>query len=153
MTRTALLSLLLTCAALPAVADCATAGLRVRCIYVGPDPDQQRGDIGARFVTASPEINIVIAGPRHRDPRPHFRPDRRIRNGVPARNVYGSRHDIIARGDRLPDDSLILMNPTRYGLPRPRDGWTYFAVDRDIYRAELRSRRVLDYVNPHITRR
>jgi hypothetical protein len=52
----------------------------------------------------------------------------------------------------VPPEGLILMNPSRYGLPLPQDGWTYFSLGRAIYRADLRTREVLTYVNPHINR-
>lgn len=38
------------------------------------------------------------------------------------------------------------------GFPA-RDGWVYFTVGREIYRADLDDRIVLDFVNPHIQTR
>ena len=57
---------------------------------------------------------------------------------------------IYTTGEVLPGDVLILIDPTRYGLPRPRDGWTYFQMGRQIYRATMRGREILNHVNPHI---
>ncbi|WP_136635231.1 hypothetical protein [Pseudooceanicola onchidii] len=126
----------------PARADCATSGLRVRCLHVGPNTSvtestAPRPGISARFVTVA-------------------RPDTGQRNEaghrVAAKQI-APRTDVLGPGDTLPGDVLILMNPLRYGLPRPEAGWTYFKMGRDIYRAEIRTRRVLNYVNPHINRR
>jgi hypothetical protein len=140
MTRTLAFGLLLAGIAGPAVADCATAGLRVRCVYVGPDSSSEdRSRIGARFVVVAPK------GEERTTSRRHF-------IGVPPVVAGVAAHHILDKGDVLPDESLILMNPLRYGLPRPENGWTYFKVGEDIYRAEIQSRRVLNYINPHINR-
>jgi len=54
-------------------------------------------------------------------------------------------------GDVLPDDVMILMNRERFGLPAPQDGWTYFRDGYDVYRADLRTREVLDRMNDHMS--
>lgn len=141
MMRSLALGLLLSAISGPVVADCATAGLGVRCLNVGPDAGQEgveRHQTGAR--------RIVSTGPRS---KPEDRPGRFI---VPPIVAGVAAHHILSYGDTLPEDGLILMNPLRYGLPRPENGWTYFKVGEDIYRAEIRSRRVLNYINPHINR-
>ncbi|EAQ01466.1 hypothetical protein OB2597_01217 [Pseudooceanicola batsensis HTCC2597] len=127
----------------PAGAQCATEGLRVKCIYVGPNEDgNARGsEIISRFVTV-PEREVAN---EETDRDSTFKRIMARRNKVPE--------PTFSEGDTLPADVLVLMNPLRYGLPRPRDGWTYFSHGSEIYRAILRSRRVLDYVNPHISRR
>ncbi len=53
-------------------------------------------------------------------------------------------------GDVLPEDVMVLINRHRYGLPAPRDGWTYFRAGDDIYRADLHTREVIDRVNDHL---
>lgn len=144
MLRSIGLGLLLTSLAGPAIAQCATEGLRVRCIYVGPNEQGQdaieapeKAEIAARFVTAPPRNSERAIANRFRS--------------VAARKNKAIK-PTYAKGDILPVDVLIMMNPGRHGLPRPRDGWAYFAINKEIYRAELRSRRVLDFVNPHISR-
>lgn len=139
MRQLILSALMMTGLALPAAADCATAGLRTRCIYVGPsDNGQIRMQSGARFVTVAPSGNEAT-----------------VSRQVGTRRVAPARvapEPALRRGDILPDNVLILMNPPRYGLPRPRDGWTYFTVGDNIYRADIITRRVLNHINPHITR-
>lgn len=56
-----------------------------------------------------------------------------------------------APGDRLPDDYTVLFNRSRYDLPAPRDGWTYFRVGYEIYRADMFTRIVIDRVNDHMS--
>lgn len=51
-----------------------------------------------------------------------------------------------APGDVLPDDYMVMLNSRRRGLPAPRDGWTYFRVEREIYRADLHTRVVIERV-------
>lgn len=120
----------------PVVAECATAGLRTRCIYVGPNADTTIGPAatGARVVTV-PQARVV--------------PQRRLFTKAPPPVVPTN---VLDKGDQLPEDVLILMNPLRYGLPRPQDGWAYFKFGDQIYRADISTRRVLNYVNPHINR-
>ena len=140
-----LTAILLGTFAAPAVADCATAGLNVKCLYAGPDRSDadtsSATDGGPRFVTVTrtPGARITSSGGAGHRVFP------------PARSTSAKPH--LQPGDVLPADVLILMNPPRYGLPRPRDGWTYFTVGDGIYRADIITRRVLNYVNPHITRR
>lgn len=140
MVRFAVSCLLLASVTGPAVADCATAGLRVRCVYVGPETtSEDRSKSGARFVVATPKREKRTGTGTH-----VF--------AVPPLVAGVAAHHILEQGDVLPDEGLILMNPLRYGLPRPENGWTYFKVGEDIYRAEIQSRRVLNYINPHIAR-
>jgi len=47
-------------------------------------------------------------------------------------------------GDVLPNQYMMLFDVSRYDLPRPKDGWVYFTVGTDIYRANLNSRTVLE---------
>ncbi len=144
MPRPAILGLVsalcLTIPVTEASAQCAASGARVRCVYTGPSADAgDRRDIGARFVTATRPAAGSADGVRRVGrvvwplPRTHSSPDR-----------------IYTTGEVLPGDVLILIDPTRYGLPRPRDGWTYFQMGRQIYRATMRGREVLNHVNPHI---
>ncbi|QOL79826.1 hypothetical protein [Pseudooceanicola spongiae] len=49
-------------------------------------------------------------------------------------------------GDVLPYKYMVLMNTARYGLPNAQDGWVYFDVDGQIYRASLSTREVIDRV-------
>lgn len=141
MLRLTISALILLGVSTPALADCATAGLRVRCLYVGPDDSaQNRSQIGARFVTAARPSDTAAEG----QPAAGHR--------VKAAAPRAPKVPVLARGDLLPEDVLILMNPIRYGLPRPQDGWTYFTVGDAIYRADIHTRRVLNYINPHINR-
>ncbi|WP_407492895.1 hypothetical protein [Pseudooceanicola sp. MF1-13] len=143
MIRVTSLTVLLMATAAPVLADCATDGLRVRCIYVGDDKVEieQPGEdaperISARFVTANQRNSAEAVAQRFKT--------------VAARRVT-PMEPTYKPGDTLPADVLIMLNPVRHGLPRPRDGWTYFTVGREVYRADLRSRQVLDFVNPHIS--
>lgn len=54
-----------------------------------------------------------------------------------------------APGDILPEGVTVLFNRTRYDLPAPQDGWTYFRVGYEIYRADMFTRVVIDRVNDH----
>ena len=146
--KSILFGLLAASLAGPALAACNSADTRVRCLYVGPNEDtaaetgtevqdaQDRSGLSARFVTVTRPASGARLGAA----------GKRIMAKPPVRET-----PILAVGDTLPDNVLVLMNPLRYGLPRPRDGWTYFTLGRDIYRADIRTRRVLTYVNPHIT--
>jgi len=143
MIRLFSLTVLLCVTAVPAMADCATDGLRVRCVYVGADKveieepgEDSRDRISARFVTANQRNSEEAVAKRFKRVA--------ARRATPTEPTY-------TRGDTLPRDVLIMLNPVRHGLPRPRDGWTYFTVGREVYRADLRTRRVLDFVNPHIS--
>lgn len=49
-------------------------------------------------------------------------------------------------GDVLPYQYMVLLNTSRYGLPQAQDGWVYFDVDGQIYRADLGTRQVIDRV-------
>lgn len=130
----------LTLMASQGLANCATSGLKVRCLYVGPNEEaQERSEIGARFVT-------VTEGGSEAEPG-----RRTVRHRIlPA--ARSAPEPALRKGDLLPEGVLILMNPIRYGLPRPRDGWTYFTLGSEIYRADIHTRRVLNYINPHINR-
>ena len=57
---------------------------------------------------------------------------------------------VLSPGDRLPDGVTVLFNRSRYHLPAPRDGWTYFRVGYEIYRADMFTRTVIDRVNDHM---
>ncbi|MGR3551728.1 hypothetical protein [Pseudooceanicola sp.] len=194
MFRLTAIGLILSGLAGPAVAACATAGLDVRCIRVGPPEElNTQGQ-------ATPQVSTIVSetATRQREridqQREDARPERtaranirRIETGLETRLETG-RADISARfvtapdrsgsprlttrgrqvvarqpapkparpilepGAVVPPEGLILMNPSRYGLPLPQDGWTYFSLGRAIYRADLRTREVLTYVNPHINR-
>lgn len=125
-----------------AQAQCSNVGTRVKCLFTGPSAmarADRKAQMSARFV-AVPALPSDRAGQTDRKqirkatlPQPRKVPDQRFDQGQP-----------------LPATFLILMNPMRHGLPEPRDGWAYFHVGSEIYRAELTSRRVLDYVTPHL---
>ncbi len=127
-----------------AAAQCASDGTRVRCVYAGPSEiTQHRSKIGARFVTATRHASVDDDG--------HDNGLRRVRRVVwPLPQRLGHPDHIYRVGETLPKEVLILIDPLRYGLPRPRDGWTYFQLGQQIYRAEMRTRRVLNHVNPHL---
>ena len=56
-------------------------------------------------------------------------------------------------GDILPRGQYnMVMNAPYYGLPRARDGWVYFRVERDIVRVQLRSMEVLEIVTNEAAR-
>lgn len=55
-------------------------------------------------------------------------------------------------GQELPANYYMLANSASYGLPRPSDGWTYFRVEREVYRVNLVSREVLERVTDQLTR-
>lgn len=52
----------------------------------------------------------------------------------------------LTAGDLLPDDAMVMINTGYYGLPPARDGWWYFKVDGQIYRADADSRVILERV-------
>lgn len=54
-------------------------------------------------------------------------------------------------GDVLPEGVTVLFNRKRYDLPAPTDGWTYFRVGQEIFRADLFTRKVIDRVNDHVS--
>lgn len=55
-------------------------------------------------------------------------------------------------GQELPLNYYMLANSASYGLPRPSDGWTYFRVEREVYRVNLVSRQVLERVTEQLQR-
>lgn len=56
-------------------------------------------------------------------------------------------------GDILPRGEFnMLMNSRYYGLPRARDGWVYFRVDRDIMRVDLATMEILEIVTDEASR-
>ncbi|MWB77106.1 hypothetical protein GLS40_03620 [Pseudooceanicola sp. 216_PA32_1] len=135
----------LACAAIaPAVhAACSVTISTARCVsafgQAPTGPATEEAGISARFVQA-PE-----------------RPERPERI-VPGRSTRFFSTSAVppppptyAPGDVLPDDVMILLNRERHGLPAPRDGWTYFRTGREVYRADLQTREVIDRVNDHMS--
>ena len=56
--------------------------------------------------------------------------------------------ETLESGDRLPDDALTVVGTDYLGLPPAGDGWAYFRVGREIYRADFHTRRVIGRVSP-----
>ncbi|OWU83885.1 hypothetical protein ATO6_15825 [Oceanicola sp. 22II-s10i] len=80
-----------------------------------------------------------------------------VRTGPAYVSAYGPRDIPVpaiatyAPGETLPENVSILFNRDRHGLPAPRDGWTYFRLGNEIFRADLQSRKVIDRVNDHMS--
>lgn len=133
--------LVLMASASASSAQCRNVGTRVKCLITSPSARGQnagKSRLSARFVA----VPHLPSG----QPRQAQRVSRQVSKPRPLIAPVAAHE----RDDVLPDTYLILMNPTRYGLPVPRDGWTYFHVGSEIYRATLTSRKVLDYVTPHL---
>jgi len=59
----------------------------------------------------------------------------------------------VSQGDILPRGEYnMVMNAPYFGLPRARDGWVYFRVERDIVRVQLRTMEVLEIVTDQAAR-
>lgn len=57
-----------------------------------------------------------------------------------------------AKGDRFPVElQSVLMNPTRYRLPRVNGPWRYYAKDGVVYRVEVATATVLEVINDNRT--
>jgi hypothetical protein len=57
-----------------------------------------------------------------------------------------------AKGDHFPvEDRSILMNPTRYRLPKVYGDWRYYAKDGVVYRVEVATATVLEVINDNRT--
>lgn len=57
-----------------------------------------------------------------------------------------------AKGDRFPvEERSLLMNPTRYRLPRVDGPWRYYAKDGVVYRVEIATAVVLEVINDRRT--
>ena len=56
-------------------------------------------------------------------------------------------------GDTLPKRYMLLTNTRYYGLPPAGDGWKYYRVEREVYRVENGTRRVLEKVTHWTNRR
>lgn len=57
-----------------------------------------------------------------------------------------------ARGDRFPvERRSLLMNPTRYGLPRVDGRWRYYAMDGVVYKVQNGSALVIDVIRDRRT--
>ncbi|MDF1855483.1 hypothetical protein [Pseudooceanicola sp.] len=115
----------------PVAAACSITAGEARCV-TAMAPDQRHPPIAARFV-AAPKRLI----PPHRDVYLSATPE------IPDIASY-------APGQRLPERVSILINRERLGLPAPRDGWTYFRLGHEVFRANIRSRKVIDRVNDHL---
>ena len=60
---------------------------------------------------------------------------------------------LVQPGDILePGQYDMLFGTIRYGLPRPRDGWVYFLIGRDIARVQLDTLEVLEIVTHEANR-
>ncbi|WP_375262089.1 hypothetical protein [Palleronia sp.] len=53
----------------------------------------------------------------------------------------------LATGDQLPEDALTVIGTDYLGLPPAEDGWAYFRVGSEIYRADFQTRRVIAQVS------
>ncbi|MEQ3625253.1 MAG: hypothetical protein ABNH26_10805 [Celeribacter sp.] len=60
--------------------------------------------------------------------------------------------NLLDPGAALPDDYMMLLNSEYYGLPQNQDGWAYFHGDKQIYRVEQASRKVLERVTAQANR-
>jgi hypothetical protein len=57
-----------------------------------------------------------------------------------------------AKGDHFPvEDRSVLMNPTRYRLPKVDSNWRYYAKDGVVYRVEVATATVLEVINDNRT--
>ena len=54
-------------------------------------------------------------------------------------------------GGTMPLYYYMLIDPYKYGLPRPRDGWVYFQAGYDVYRVDISSREVLERVTDQMS--
>jgi hypothetical protein len=53
-----------------------------------------------------------------------------------------------ARGDRFPvEERSLLMNPTRYRLPRVDGNWRYYAMEGVVYKVDNASRTVIEVIH------
>ena len=58
-----------------------------------------------------------------------------------------ARGEPLQRGTILPRNKYnILLLADYYGLPPVKDGWVYISVERNIYRVDFRTYRVLEMV-------
>ncbi|KAA2317371.1 hypothetical protein DL237_06155 [Pseudooceanicola sediminis] len=96
-------------------------------------------------------IACISAEPISTDLQPDVRPGSNpalnsdegnvLRNGATENTAQAFQS-----GDVLPYQYMVLLNTARYGLPSAQDGWVYFDVDGQIYRADLGTRQVIDRV-------
>ncbi len=140
--RRAIISAPALCLALSssAFAACSVGAGNARCVTTDSSASgrlsgafahsEQRKTRSARFVSAPRRVVPEYRAGYLRDP------------AVPAATYIA--------GDTLPDDVSILFNRERYGLPAPRDGWTYYRVGSEVFRADIRTRKVIDRVNDHM---
>ncbi len=57
-----------------------------------------------------------------------------------------------AVGDRFPvEERSLLLNPTRYKLPKVDGAWRYYAMEGVVYRVDNASAMVLDVINDNRT--
>ncbi|WP_375691280.1 hypothetical protein [Pseudooceanicola sp. LIPI14-2-Ac024] len=118
--RSALTALsIIVASASAAQAECRIQVGQARCVV----PDSAAGQAAAQSGDAT-GARFVEAGPASQPTAPGFAP-----------------------GDILPDEYTILFNRARHGLPPPENGWTYFDVDGEIYRADLFTRTVVGRVD------
>lgn len=55
---------------------------------------------------------------------------------------------LFVTGDTLPEGVPLVTGTAYLGLPAPADGWVYFRAEDGIYRADFRTRVVLEKVSP-----
>ena len=71
----------------------------------------------------------------------------RVTNASLARRVPApTPNPVLAPGDTLPDNANMVIGTDYHGLPAAQDGWVYFRVGEDIYRADLSTRQVLQRI-------
>lgn len=56
--------------------------------------------------------------------------------------------DTLEPGDHLPDDALTVVGTDYLGLPPAKEGWAYFRVGPEIFRADFDTRRIIERVSP-----
>lgn len=69
-------------------------------------------------------------------------PPGHARQGYGAGPVYGGQH-VYRRGDRLPGDYIVIVDPGRYGLDPYQ---TYYRFGDYVYRVDRDTKEVLDLI-------
>lgn len=58
----------------------------------------------------------------------------------------GSRTGPLARGEDVPDDARLVMNPRYWGLPPVESGQRFYVVGREVYRVDAGTMQVIERV-------
>jgi hypothetical protein len=101
--------------------------------------------LGLANASIADECNSLVKSVCGDQPANESTPTRRVLKVEPKPPEF-------ATGDIFPmEDHSLLMNPTRYKLPKVDGPWRYYALDGVVYRVDIATAKVLQVINDNRT--